>query len=145
MREKVVALMNSPYDVTMMIDTDVWPYTRRSVVDAVASMTSHHHFLATVDTWAPSDEVPNIGQVNGGFLISKRSNETHKFLTDVVDMLDNHPVLHEQAAYNLLIRHHPDLNFRFLHHTWSCRNEHVWNAHCLFLHSHAVHSCPLST
>ena len=144
MKCKVRSLRDSPYDITVAVDTDVWPDATSDVskfVPAVTYIANRHDFSATVDTWSDGDYVTSTA-FNGGFVIIRRSPAILTFLNNVLAFLDKHPGSHEQFAYQQLLinSNNTAVPWGFLHHTWSCRNPAI--KHCKFVHSHAVTGCP---
>lgn len=143
MRCKVLSMLESPFETTVVVDADVWPMPssdegafRRSI----AQIIQKQEFSATMDTWSDGGYVDSVS-FNGGFLILKRSDAMKAFLTLVLEFLDANLGSHEQYAYkHILGGGYSNISWGYLHHTWSCRSVKVGK--CKFVHSHAITSCP---
>lgn len=144
MREKVQAIANSPFDTSIIVDTDVWHWTQtHALKTSVEKVASAHAIAGVIDPWRGIDIVEN-PSLNGGFLIVRKSAALNAFWVDVLRFLDMHPDTNEQWAYMSVLPNHRAVNVTFLHHTWSCGDQVANRAlhNCIFRHSHSIERCP---
>ena len=145
MREKVTAILGSPFSMSIVVDTDVWPNPhhkwRHTLGEKVNLLLQQYTLAGVLDTWSTTI---SFGFLNGGFLVVQKTDESETFFRHVIAFLDRDRFATEQMAYNTLLKEpqHSGLRVRVLHHMWSCTVHHVWEQTCLFIHSHRVNSCP---
>ena len=142
---KVEAIANSPFDITIAIDTDVWPTKNKKkwLKRHIVSVASRHAFSGVIDPWV-GDKIVVEPSYNGGFLIVKKCREMDAFWADVIQFLNNNPTAYEQYSYFFVLPRHPDLNASYLHNSWSCADDvncGMRESHCLFRHSHSITDC----
>ena len=145
MRAKVEAIANSPFQTSIVVDTDLWPWNNeRNLKSSVLRITSNHAMAGVMDQWRGGDIV-DTPSLNGGFLLIKKCRAMDALWADVLRFLDSNHDTQEQWAYTYLLSRHPNVNMTYLHHTWSCGDNIAGRAlqKCIFRHSHTIDRCPI--
>ena len=153
MSEKVSAARRSPYDLTLLIDTDVYPNVKHERLSRILrtlkrlfsrGMTEHGRGY---DIGAVHDSYwltrPREGQINGGWLVYRNSEATDRFFACAQRYMLRAQV-HEQDAYNELLnrREMRSLSLKVFPSEWACRKTGPragvapGDAECVFVHKH---------
>ena len=150
MREKLAAARSTPYDLTVMIDTDVFA---NPGLPARASVLSHLKGLFRRydigGTYGPLPDPPGVrdGYLNGGWIAYYKSDITDRFFACADRMMQTSPGLHEQGAYENLLKYSDymsSVTAKVLPGEWQCRGTlgaPVWIENekrlpCVFVHWH---------
>ena len=159
MREKVLVAIRSPYDLTIMIDTDVYPNIQHKRLNEILPLLKSifstgitgegqgYDIGGVYDTYWWTR--PRLGHINGGWLIYRKNEAVDRFFTCVVRYMDANPGAQEQSAYTHVLdnRAMRSIHFRVFPPEWSCRgSQGGLSKECVFIHNRGHrHSCSRDT
>lgn len=88
MAAKVQAISNSPFDTSIVVDTDVWPWSReRNFKTSVRNVASNHAIAGVIDPWH--------SRTSGAGPRRSASNDSHfRTIKDYILDVSSQPIYH---------------------------------------------------
>ena len=163
MQTKLAIARMAPYDVTVLMDADVFANPLYNKLDehpfhdSLLTLFKHNFNIHLVGRSVR--EGPIVGSINGGFVAYRRSNASDRFFSCVAQLMASRKNLNEQTAYDIVLKHsdvHPmaSVGTWLLPPEWNCRGLRKRGGsildltdECMFIHTH-IHPytrnvCPL--
>lgn len=162
MKLKLLAARLFPYDLTLLLDTDVMANPQHNSSSPVRALLDRFRsgrtdVIATNGPVNPVDEDVQLpmGHINGGMIGYRKSRTVDRFFACTATYMDaQRPTFtNEQVAYNRLLAGVPGMPMRslqllVLRDAWQCRFSKIPLYDCIFIHRHVnltnVQGCPFS-
>mmetsp|Transcript_3416 Transcript_3416/g.8774 ORF Transcript_3416/g.8774 Transcript_3416/m.8774 type:complete len:342 (-) Transcript_3416:79-1104(-) len=141
MKMKAEAARRFPYDINLMIDTDVFANSGHPKRLLVLNSLRSQFYSSDADIMGVNEPISLANRadqaesmpfnwINGGFVAYRRSANVDRFFTCASRYIDENPGKNEQDAYNMLLSGWTDMPMRsvklsVLSNSWSCRGLHI--------------------